>query len=175
MHHHPAVSQRARVPNRAMRATMRHPWRASRRANRKRRRSPGKLRRGARTARRSARRRGKSSRTNRIWSRDSARASDASRAVRSEPTERSDEEMWHATADSLSRSEKGVPGVRHQRLRFEGGLAARVYHPTSPIRPKKRRRQAEHFERRRASAGSKLLCALIRSIAARQACPSVPD
>ena len=69
-------------------------------------------------------------------------------------TERSDEEMWHATAESLSSLKKACMEYGISASGSKESLAARVYHPDQPDPlPKKRRRQAEILERRRNSAG----------------------
>ena len=80
-------------------------------------------------------------------------ASGDSGEERSAP-ERSDEEMWHATADSLSGLKKACLEYGISASGSKESLAARVYHPDQPDPlPKKRRRQAEILERRRESAG----------------------
>ena len=77
----------------------------------------------------------------------------ASGEERSAP-ERSDEEMWHATAESLSSLKKACMEYGISASGSKESLAARVYHPDQPDPlPKKRRRQAEILERRRNSAG----------------------
>ena len=64
--------------------------------------------------------------------------------------ERSDEEMWHATADSLSSLKKACMEYGISASGSKESLAARVYHPDQPDPPlKRRRRQAEILERRR--------------------------
>ena len=68
--------------------------------------------------------------------------------------ERSDEEMWHATADSLADLKRACMEYGISASGSKESLAARVYHPDQPDPfPKKRRRQAEILERRRQSAG----------------------
>ena len=68
--------------------------------------------------------------------------------------ERSDEEMWHATADSLSSLKKACLEYGICASGSKESLAARVYHPDQPDPlPAKRRRKAEILERRRQSAG----------------------
>ena len=68
--------------------------------------------------------------------------------------ERSDEDMWHATADSLSSLKEACLEYGISASGSKESLAARVYHPDQPDPlPKKRRRQAEILERRRQSAG----------------------
>ena len=68
--------------------------------------------------------------------------------------ERSDEEMWHATADSLVTLKKACLEYGISASGSKESLAARIYHPDQPDPlPKKRRRSAEILERRRASAG----------------------
>ena len=65
-------------------------------------------------------------------------------------TERSDEEMWHATAGSLSSLEEACQEYGISASGSKEGLAARIYHPDQPDPlPKKRRRSAEILERRR--------------------------
>ena len=77
----------------------------------------------------------------------------ASGEERSAP-ERSDEEMWHATADSLSSLKKACMEYGFTAGGSKESLAARIYHPDQPDPPlKRRRRQAEILERRRQSAG----------------------
>ena len=77
----------------------------------------------------------------------------ASGEERSAP-ERSDEEMWHATADSLADLKRACMEYGISASGSKESLAARVYHPDQPDPlPKKRRRQAEILERRRQSAG----------------------
>ena len=69
-------------------------------------------------------------------------------------TERSDEEMWHATADSLADLKRACMEYGISASGSKESLAARVYHPDQPDPlPKRRRRQAEILERRRESAG----------------------
>ena len=64
--------------------------------------------------------------------------------------ERSDEEMWHATAESLSSLKKACMEYGISASGSKESLAARVYHPDQPDPPlKRRRRQAEILERRR--------------------------
>ena len=68
--------------------------------------------------------------------------------------ERSDEDMWHATADSLSSLKKACMEYGISASGSKESLAARVYHPDQPDPlPAKRRRKAEILERRRQSAG----------------------
>ena len=68
--------------------------------------------------------------------------------------ERSDEEMWHATADSLADLKRACMEYGISASGSKESLAARVYHPDQPDPlPKRRRRQAEILERRRESAG----------------------
>ena len=68
--------------------------------------------------------------------------------------ERSDEEMWHATADSLSSLKKACQEYGISASSSKESLAARVYHPDQPDPlPAKRRRKAEILERRRQSTG----------------------
>ena len=77
----------------------------------------------------------------------------ASGEERSAP-ERSDEEMGHATADSLADLKRACMEYGSSASGSKESLAARVYHPDQPDPvPKKRRRQAEILERRRQSAG----------------------
>ena len=67
--------------------------------------------------------------------------------------ERSDEDMWHATTDSLSSLKKACMEYGISASGSKESLAARVYHPDQPDPlPKKRRRQAEILERRRQSS-----------------------
>ena len=69
-------------------------------------------------------------------------------------TERSDEEMWNATADSLADLKRACLEYGFSAGGSKESLAARVYHPDQPDPlPKRRRRQAEILERRRESAG----------------------
>ena len=64
--------------------------------------------------------------------------------------ERSDEEMWHATASSLGDLKRACLEYGISASGSKEGLAARIYHPDQPDpSPKKRRRQAEILERRR--------------------------
>ena len=64
--------------------------------------------------------------------------------------ERSDEEMWHATAGSLADLKKACLEYGISASGSKESLAARVYHPDQPDPPlRKRRRQAEILERRR--------------------------
>ena len=64
--------------------------------------------------------------------------------------ERSDEEMWHATASSLGDLKRACLEYGITASGSKEGLAARIYHPDQPDpSPKKRRRQAEILERRR--------------------------
>ena len=68
--------------------------------------------------------------------------------------ERSDEEMWHATAESLADLKRACMEYGISASGSKESLAARVYHPDQPDPlPKKRRRKAEILERRRPSAG----------------------
>ena len=68
--------------------------------------------------------------------------------------ERSDEEMWHATADSLADLKRACLEYGFSTGGSEESLAARIYHPDQPDPPlPKRRRTAEILERRRGSAG----------------------
>jgi len=68
--------------------------------------------------------------------------------------ERSDEEMWNATACSLSDLKKACLDYGISASGSKESLAARVYHPDQPDPlPAKRRRKAEILERRRASGG----------------------
>ena len=77
----------------------------------------------------------------------------ASGEERSAP-ERSEEEMWHATADSLADLKRACLEYGFSAGGSKESLAARVYHPDQPDPlPKKRRRQAEILERRRGSVG----------------------
>ena len=67
-------------------------------------------------------------------------------------TERSDEDMWHATAGSLADLKRACLEYGISASGSKEGLAARIYHPDQPDpSPKKRRRQAEILERRRGS------------------------
>ena len=69
-------------------------------------------------------------------------------------TERSDEEMWHATADSLADLKRACLEYGFSAGGSKESLAARVYHPDQPDPlPSKRRRKAEILQRRRQSAG----------------------
>ena len=69
-------------------------------------------------------------------------------------TERSDEEMWNATADSLADLKRACLEYGFSAGGSKEGLAARIYHPDQPDpSPKKRRRQAEILDRRRKSGG----------------------
>ena len=72
--------------------------------------------------------------------------------------ERSDEEMWHATADSLRDLKWACLEYGFSTGGSKESLAARIYHPDQPDPPlPKRRRTAEILERRRGSyVGSKL-------------------
>ena len=73
----------------------------------------------------------------------------ASGEERSAP-ERSDEEMWHATADSLADLKRACMEYGISASGSKESLAARVYHPDQPDPlPAKRRRKAEILERRR--------------------------
>ena len=75
----------------------------------------------------------------------------ASGEGRSAP-ERSDEDMWHATADSLVELKRACLECGISASGSKESLAARVYHPDQPDPlPKKRRRHAEILERRRDS------------------------
>ena len=66
--------------------------------------------------------------------------------------ERSDEDMWHATADSLADLKRACLEYGFSAGGSKEGLAARIYHPDQPDPlPKKRRRQAEILARRRQS------------------------
>ena len=66
--------------------------------------------------------------------------------------ERSDEDMWHATADSLADLKRACLEYGFSAGGSKEGLAARIYHPDQPDPlPKKRRRSAEILERRRQS------------------------
>ena len=77
----------------------------------------------------------------------------ASGEERSAP-ERSDEAMWHATADSLRDLKRACLEYGISASGSKESLAARVYHPDQPDPlPAKRRRKAEILERRRQSAG----------------------
>ena len=68
--------------------------------------------------------------------------------------ERSDEEMWHATAESLAYLKRACMEYGISASGSKESLAARVYHPDQPDPlPAKRRRKAEILERRRQSAG----------------------
>ena len=68
--------------------------------------------------------------------------------------ERSDEDMWHATADSLADLKRACLEYGFSAGGSKEGLAARIYHPDQPDPlPAKRRRKAEILERRRQSAG----------------------
>ena len=68
--------------------------------------------------------------------------------------ERSDEEMWNATACSLSDLKKACLDYGISASGSKESLAARVYHPDQPDPlPAKRRRRAEILERRRESSG----------------------
>ena len=70
--------------------------------------------------------------------------------------ERSDEEMWHATADSLADLKRACMEYGFSTGGSKESLAARVYHPDQPDPlPKRRRRQAEILERRRESSVGK--------------------
>ena len=65
-------------------------------------------------------------------------------------TERSDEEMWNATASSLTDLKQACLDYGFSAGGSKESLAARVYHPDQPDPPlKRRRRQAEILERRR--------------------------
>ncbi len=76
----------------------------------------------------------------------------ASGAERSAP-ERSDEEMWHATADSLCDLKRACMEYGISASGSKESLAERVYHPDQPDPlPAKRRRKAEILERRRESS-----------------------
>ena len=77
----------------------------------------------------------------------------ASGEERSAP-ERSDEAMWHATADSLRDLKRACLEYGISASGSKESLAARVYHPDQPDPlPAKRRRKAEILERRRQSTG----------------------
>ena len=66
--------------------------------------------------------------------------------------ERSDEEMWHATADSLRDLKRACLEYGFSTGGSKESLAARIYHPDQPDPPlPKRRRTAEILERRRGS------------------------
>ena len=79
-------------------------------------------------------------------------ASGDSGEERSAP-ERSDEEMWHATAGSLSSLKKACLEYDISASGSKASLAARIYHPDQPDPlPAKRRRTAEILERRRESS-----------------------
>ena len=68
--------------------------------------------------------------------------------------ERSDEDMWHATADSLADLKRACLEYGFSAGGSKESLAARVYHPDQPDPlPAKRRRRAEILERRRGSSG----------------------
>ena len=65
-------------------------------------------------------------------------------------TERTDEEMWNATADSLADLKRACLEYGISASGSKESLAARIYHPDQPDPPlKRRRRQAEILERRR--------------------------
>ena len=65
-------------------------------------------------------------------------------------TERTDEQMWNDTADSLADLKRACLEYGFSAGGSKEGLAARIYHPDQPDpSPKKRRRQAEILERRR--------------------------
>ena len=67
--------------------------------------------------------------------------------------ERSDEDMWHATAGSLSSLKEACLAYGSSAGGSKESLAARIYHPDQPEPlPAKRRRKAEILERRRGSA-----------------------
>ena len=71
-------------------------------------------------------------------------------------TERTDEEMWNATADSLADLKRACLEYGISASGSKESLAARIYHPDQPDPPlKRRRRQAEILERRRQSSGGK--------------------
>ena len=77
----------------------------------------------------------------------------ASGDERSAP-ERSDEEMWHASASSLTDLKRACLEYGISASGSKESLAARIYHPDQPDPlPAKRRRKAEILERRRQSAG----------------------
>ena len=79
----------------------------------------------------------------------------ASGEERSAP-ERSDEEMWHATADSLVELKRACLEYGISASGSKESLAARIYHPDQPDPlPAKRRRRAEILERRRESSVGK--------------------
>ena len=64
--------------------------------------------------------------------------------------EHSDEEMWHATASSLTDLKRACLEYGFSAGGSKESLAVRVYHPDQPDPPlKRRRRQAEILERRR--------------------------
>ena len=68
--------------------------------------------------------------------------------------ERSDEEMWHASASSLTDLKRACLEYGISASGSKESLAARIYHPDQPDPlPAKRRRKAEILERRRQSAG----------------------
>ena len=78
-------------------------------------------------------------------------ASGDSGEERSAP-ERSDEEMWHATACSLSDLKRACLDYGISASGSKESLAARIYHPDQPDPlPAKRRRTAEILERRKGS------------------------
>ena len=73
---------------------------------------------------------------------------------RSDEAERSDEEMWHASASSLTDLKRACLEYGISASGSKESLAARIYHPDQPDPlPAKRRRKAEILERRRQSAG----------------------
>ena len=73
-------------------------------------------------------------------------------------TERSDEEMWHDTASSLTDLKRACLEYGFSTGGSKESLAARIYHPDQPDPPlKRRRRQAEILERRRVSSGGSKL------------------
>ena len=76
-------------------------------------------------------------------------ASGDSGEERSAP-ERSDEALWHATADSLADLKRACLEYGSSAGGSKESLAARIYHPDQPDPcPKKRRRQARSRRRRR--------------------------
>ncbi len=78
-------------------------------------------------------------------------ASGDSGEERSAP-ERSDEDMWHATAGSLEDLKRACMEYGISASGSKESLAARIYHPDQPDPlPAKRRRQAAILERRRDS------------------------
>ena len=70
-------------------------------------------------------------------------------------TERTDEEMWNATAGNLADLKRACLEYGFSASGSKESLAARIYHPDQPDPPlKRRRRQAEILERRRRSGGA---------------------